>query len=77
VRARGLATLRELCATHPEETLILAGHNVINRVILLGVLGLENEGFWRISQDPCGINVIEWAGDAYTLVAMNDTGHLV
>jgi phosphoserine phosphatase len=77
VRARGLTAVHELGATHAEQTIVLVGHNVINRVILLGVLELENEGFWRISQDPCGINVIECAGGAFTLVAMNDTGHLV
>jgi broad specificity phosphatase PhoE len=77
VRARGLTAVRELCVAHGKQTIVMVGHNVINRVILLGVLGLENEGFWRISQDPCGINVIECVGDAYTLVAMNDTGHLV
>jgi phosphoserine phosphatase len=77
VRARGMATVRELCATHVDETVVLVGHNAINRVILLGVLGLGNECFWRIGQDPCGINVFEFAHGAFTLEAMNDTGHLV
>ncbi len=77
VRARGMATVHELCVRHADETVVLVGHNAINRVILLGVLGLDNERFWRIGQDPCGINVIECTGDSFTLVSLNDTGHLV
>jgi phosphoserine phosphatase len=77
VRARGMATVQELCARHSDQTIVLVGHNAINRVILLGVLGLGNECFWRIGQDPCAINVFEFAENAFTLVSLNDTGHLV
>jgi broad specificity phosphatase PhoE len=51
-------------------------HTVVNRIILLGVLGLGNERFWRLRQDTCAINVFEVENDVFTLVIMNDTGHL-
>jgi probable phosphoglycerate mutase len=77
VRRRGLAAVRELAGQHAGESIVLVGHTVINRAILLGVLGLGDDRFWRIHQEPCAINVFEVDGDDFTLVALNDTGHLV
>jgi broad specificity phosphatase PhoE len=77
MRARSMAAINELAARHAEETIALVGHAVINRVILLGVLGLGNERFWHIGQDTCAINVIDAADGDFTLVTLNDTCHLV
>jgi probable phosphoglycerate mutase len=76
LRQRGMATVSELAARHPEETIVLVGHTVINRIILLGVLGLGNERFWHLRQDTCAINVIEAEGGDHTLASLNDTCHL-
>ncbi len=76
LRARAMACVRDLSARHAGETIVLVGHTVINRIILLGVLGLGNERFWRIRQDTCAINVVEVEGDTFTLVSLNDTCHL-
>jgi broad specificity phosphatase PhoE len=76
LRTRAMKTVAELAEGHPEQTIALVGHTVINRVILLGVLGLGNDRFWRISQDNCAINVFETDADGYTLVSLNDTCHL-
>lgn len=77
LRARAMAAVRDLTQLHPEDTIAAVGHTVINRVILLGILGLGNERFWRLRQDTCAINVIEVdAGGEFTLVSMNDTCHL-
>lgn len=78
LRARGMAAVDELAARHVGQTLVMVGHTVINRIILLGALGLGNDRFWRLRQDTCAINVLEVdapAGD-YTLVSLNDTCHL-
>jgi hypothetical protein len=40
------------------------------------VLGLGNERFWRLRQEPCAINVFEGDGSQYDLVSLNDTSHL-
>lgn len=48
------------------------GHNLI----LLEVLGLGNDRFWRLRQDNCAINEIEARDGEFTLVSMNDTCHL-
>jgi probable phosphoglycerate mutase len=76
LRARAIQTVNELAARHPGETIVLVGHTVINRIILLGVLGLGNESFWRIRQDTCAVNVFEAEENDFVLVSMNNTSHL-
>jgi len=76
LRARGMAAVKELTARHAGQTIVLVGHTVINRIILLGVLGLGNERFWRLRQDTCAINVFEFENGDFTLVSLNDTCHL-
>jgi probable phosphoglycerate mutase len=76
LRARAMDTLRGLVARHSGEVIVLVGHTVINRIILLGVLRLENERFWRLRQEPCAINVFEAQGNDFTVVTLNDTCHL-
>jgi phosphoserine phosphatase len=76
LRMRGMRTLNDLTARHAEQTIVFVGHTVINRIILLGVLGLGNERFWHIKQDTCAINVIEAEMGDFVLVSLNDTCHL-
>lgn len=76
LRARAMQMVKELADRHPKDTIVLVGHTVINRIILLGILGLGNERFWRIKQDTCAINVFEADGSDFTLASLNDTCHL-
>lgn len=76
LRDRAMATIHELAALHPDQTVVLVSHTVVNRVILLAILGLGNDRFWRLRQDNCAINVFEIEGGDATLVSMNDTCHL-
>jgi len=76
LRSRTLAAIDELAARHKDQTIVVVGHTVINRIILLGVLGLSNDRFWRLRQDTCAINCFEAEGGDFTLVSLNDTCHL-
>jgi broad specificity phosphatase PhoE len=76
VRERGMGTVLELVREHPDSTLVLVAHTVMNRLILLGVLGLGNDRFWRLGQEPCGINRFSVQDGEFTLVSLNDTSHL-
>jgi phosphoserine phosphatase len=76
LRERAMKTVNELVARHAGSTILLLGHTVINRIILLGILGLSNERFWRIKQDTCAINLFDVDDADYTLVSLNDTCHL-
>ena len=76
LRARALGAVNELAARLGGQTVVLVSHTVINRIILLGVLGLGNDRFWRLRQDTCALNVFEVEGGVFTLVSLNDTNHL-
>jgi len=76
LRARVVRTINEIVSLHEGQTIVLVGHTVINRIVLLTVLGLGNDRFWRLRQDTCAINVFEVEGDVFTLISLNDTCHL-
>jgi len=76
VRERGMRTVMELVREHPDSSIVLVAHTVMNRLILLGVLGLSNDRFWRLGQEPCGINRFSFQDGDFTLVSLNDTSHL-
>jgi probable phosphoglycerate mutase len=76
LRIRAMNGVAELATRHSGQTIVLVAHTVLNRIILLGVLGIGNERFWRIQQEPCAINIFEFKDGEYTLVSLNDTCHL-
>jgi broad specificity phosphatase PhoE len=76
LRSRAMQAISELTVRHAGGTVVLVGHTVINRIILLGVLGLGNDHFWRIKQDTCAINIFEAQKNDFVLISLNDTCHL-
>ncbi len=76
VRDRVLAALNEVNVTHPEQTVALVSHVVVNRVLVLGAMGLGNASFWRIGQDNAALTILEALDGQYRLQLLNDTCHL-
>jgi len=76
LRTRGMATVHQLVERHAGQTFVIVGHTVINRVLLLAMLGLGNDRFWHLGQQTCAINVIEARDGDFTLASLNDTCHL-
>jgi broad specificity phosphatase PhoE len=76
VRVRTVAALEEAIRLHPGKTLIFVSHRVINKVLICGILGIDNSHFWQISQDPTAINLIQHKNGKYILSLMNETCHL-
>ncbi len=82
VQLRAMGTIGEIVNRHMAETIVVVGHTVVNRVILLGMLQLPLERFWNLGQDICAVNIIthkadtESPGGNFVLISMNETGHL-
>jgi len=76
VRARSVAALEELVRNHPGKSLVLVSHRVICKVLICGILGLDNSHFWQITQDTTAINLIQHRNGKYILSLMNETCHL-
>ena len=76
VRIRTMAALEEMIQLHPEKTLVLVSHRVITKVLICGILGIDNSHFWQIGQDTTAINLIQHRNGKYILSLMNETCHL-
>ncbi len=76
VRIRSMAALEEVIQKHPGKTLVLVSHRVINKVLICGVLGIDNSHFWQIGQDTTAINLIQYKNGRYILSILNETCHL-
>lgn len=77
VMARTADVLRLVLAQHATDTVVLVGHDSVNRAILMQLLDMPLAAYGRLTQDPCTLNEIEVAaaGDA-RVHRINDTSHL-
>jgi len=76
VRVRAMAALGEVIQYHQGKNLVLVSHRVINKVIICGILGIDNSHFWQIGQDTGAINLIQFQEGKYVLSLLNETCHL-
>ena len=65
-----------MIARHPAETVVLVGHDSVNRIVLLHALDLPLSRYRRLGQDPCAINEIDFAAGEFTVRSVNGTYHL-
>jgi broad specificity phosphatase PhoE len=76
VLTRAVAALRDVIGRHPRDTVVLVGHDSVNRVILLHALDLPLSRYRRLGQDPCAINEIDFSAGEFTVRSFNETYHL-
>lgn len=74
--ARTANLVRMVLARHADETIVLVGHDSVNRALLLGFLDLPMSSYWRIAQTPCCLNEIEVDGTGVCVRSINETLHL-
>ena len=76
VRDRAMAALHQVMARHPDQTVLVAAHQVVNKVLVCAMLGLDNSHFWRIRQDNGCLNIFDYQEGLFTALLINDTCHL-
>ncbi|MBN1137201.1 MAG: histidine phosphatase family protein [Anaerolineae bacterium] len=92
VQARVRALLGEAAADlpgpgsrgDPGRTLVLVGHEIVNKVLVCTLLGLDLDQIWRIRQDPAGLDLFQQEGPGpgvreggrWLAQCLNDTCHL-
>jgi len=76
VSLRAVGVVRELCAARPTGRLVLVSHRVVCKLLLCAAIGLQENAFWRLRQDTCCLNVIDWQPANAVVRLMNDTCHL-
>lgn len=73
---RAVAALREVVGRHPQDTVVIVGHDSVNRVILCHALDLPLSRYRRLGQDPGAINEIDFSDNGFAVQSMNETWHL-
>jgi broad specificity phosphatase PhoE len=53
VLSRTTAALRDILGSHSEGTVVVVGHDSVNRVLLLHAMELPLSRYWHLRQDPC------------------------
>jgi phosphoserine phosphatase len=74
--ARTADALRMVLARHPDQTVVLVGHDSVNRALLLELLELPLAAYWRLAQEPCCINEIDVSPAGVRVGCINATQHL-
>ena len=76
VRRRVSEGLEQVFAGHDRQIVVLVGHQVVNKVLICKVLGLDNSAFWRIRQDTGCINRFDYDSASFILLTLNELCHL-
>jgi broad specificity phosphatase PhoE len=74
--ARAANALRFVLARHPDDTIVLVGHDSVNRALLLQLIDQPLSAFWRIAQSPCCLNEIDVTDGKICVQRINETGYL-
>ncbi|HXW42545.1 MAG TPA: histidine phosphatase family protein [Xanthobacteraceae bacterium] len=74
--ARVADAVRMVLSRHAGDTIVLVGHDSVNRMLLLHFLDLPPSAFWRIDQTPCCLDEIDVTGDKVCVRRINETRHL-
>jgi probable phosphoglycerate mutase len=73
--ARTAEAVRTLHSRHPMETVVVVGHDSVNRAILMQMLDQPLSSYWRLEQSPCCLNLIEFTDHHVRVERINDTAH--
>jgi len=76
VVGRTADVLRLVLARHPADTVVLVGHDSVNRALLLQLLDQPLSSYWRLAQTPCCINEIDVVDGWARVGRINETHHL-
>jgi probable phosphoglycerate mutase len=74
--ARTADVVRLVLERHPTDTVVMVGHDSVNRAILMQFLDQPLSAYWRLIQDPCTLNEVDVEGDDIRVQRINDTSHL-
>ncbi len=74
--ARAANAVRLVLSRHPDDIVVVVGHDSVNRALLLQFLDLPLSAYWRIAQNPCCLNEIDVADGRVCVQRINETHYL-
>jgi broad specificity phosphatase PhoE len=75
LQKRGVSEIEALIEKHKGKTICVAGHGGMNRAVLFHYMHIDLNNFWRIRQDNCCVNIIEF-GHVPVITLLNSTAFL-
>lgn len=76
VFGRAFGAMEKIAVEHAGQTVALFAHRVVNKLLVLGALGMELDRFPFIIQGNCCINEFERIDRGYIINCVNDTAHI-
>ncbi|BBH23608.1 alpha-ribazole phosphatase [Paenibacillus baekrokdamisoli] len=76
VCSRVLSCINELSKKHEGESLLIVGHNTVNRLFMADSLGMPLSHYRKLEQYNTGINVLKYTEGSYRLIHWNMASHL-
>jgi broad specificity phosphatase PhoE len=77
-KARAFNKLLRLAEENSGKNIAIVTHRVILKLLLLAAVGLNSSAFWKVKQDTCCINLLEYsAAKSFIIVKLNETCHLL
>lgn len=74
--ARTADVLRLILGRHDEGTVVVVGHDSVNRALLMQLIDQPLSSYWRLMQDPCCLNEIDIVDGTVRVLRINETHHL-
>lgn len=74
--ARSADALRLVLGRSSHETVVMVGHDSVNRALLLQLLDQPLSAYWRLDQGPCALSEASIDGHVITVHRINETAHL-
>jgi probable phosphoglycerate mutase len=74
--ARTSNALRHVLDRHGDDTVVMVGHDNVNRALLLQLVDQPLSSYWRLAQSPCCINEIDIEDGRITVARLNEMQHL-
>ena len=76
VHQRAAAALQRILAAHPGGGVVVCTHDVVLKVLVADVLGMDLDLFWSLRLDNASLSVVDYTDRGPALVSLNDTCHL-
>ncbi len=70
-RQRALRELNQIVSTNPGRCVVVVSHAGVTRIVLARALGMTDRHLFRLAQDPCAINVIDYFRDGVVVSCVN------
>ena len=64
-------TFEDVISKNSKPSLTIVSHRVVCKLLLAGIFGLSESDFWKIQQDTCCVNVVEYKNGEFKVMKLN------